>query len=77
MFYHDHAAYISEHLTRREFILAAREEDDTIQFEVVMLSVCRPRLLFRGETLRRIEDNGRYYVERLAEHCRLLPQDSD
>jgi hypothetical protein len=67
VFYHDHAESISDHLTTREFILAVQEDGDMLRFEVVMLGVCQPRRLFRGETLRRIEDNGRYYVQRLYE----------
>lgn len=73
LFYHDSPDYISDHLTQREFVFAAQDVDEGIRFEVVMLCVCKPRWAFRGETMRRIENNGRYYVERLHENLDATP----
>ena len=67
LFYYDRPDYISEHFRALEIIFAVRDEGDTARFEVWMVSEYAPRRTFRGETMKRTEEQGRYYVERLFE----------
>lgn len=67
VFYHDKPYYISDYLKSREIVFAGRDAGDLLVFEVRMQCECGPALLFRGETMRRIEENGRYFVRRLYE----------
>jgi len=65
VFFYDHPNYISEHLSARHFSFAAYDRGDRLQFEGIMVCVCTPRALFKGETLRRIATSGRYFVDRI------------
>ncbi|MDD5557930.1 MAG: hypothetical protein PHN82_11900 [bacterium] len=67
VFFHDRPLHISDHLLSREILFAVRDAGDRLDFEARMIAVCAPRLLFRGETMRRVEENGRYFVRRLRE----------
>jgi hypothetical protein len=67
VFYHDRPSYISDHLKTRDFFFAVRDAGDRLVFEVRMWCECAPALFFRGETMRRVEENGRYFVRRLHE----------
>ncbi len=67
VFYHDTPEFISRHLKKREYFFAGHDAGDKMHLEVRMVCVCSPRLLFRDEAMRRIEENGRYFVQRLYE----------
>ncbi len=67
LFYYDRPDYISKHFRALEYVFAVRDEGDTARFEVWMACECTPRRMFRGETMNRTEQQGRYYVERLFE----------
>lgn len=67
VFYHDRPSYISDHLKSRDFFFAGRDAGDRLVFEVRMRCECAPALFFKGETMRRVEENGRYFVTRLHE----------
>jgi hypothetical protein len=65
IFYHDQPEYISDHLDQREFVFAARDEGDSIRFDVKAVCVCSNRRLFRDEAMRRVVADSRYLVEQL------------
>ena len=67
VFYHDKPYYISDHLKQREFLFAAYDSGDYIHFEVVMLSECIERSMFKKESLRRVRTSSEYFVERMYE----------
>jgi hypothetical protein len=67
LFYVDDPSFISDHVTNREFVLMMHDAGERICFECFMVCVCRDRWLFRGETMRRIGNQGRNFVERIAE----------
>jgi hypothetical protein len=77
VFYHDHPSYISDHLKTRDFFFAGRDAGDRLVFEVRMRCECAPALFFRGETIRRVEENGRYFVRRLHEDLNEPPTRED
>lgn len=76
-FYHDHPSYISDYLTSRDFFFAGRDAGDRLVFEVRMLCECAPAHFFKGETMRRIAENGRYFVRRLHEDLKDPPTAGD
>jgi len=67
VYYHDKPYYISDHLKQREFLFAAYDNGDYINFEVIMLSECKPRSFMKKETMRRIRESSQYFVERMYE----------
>lgn len=77
IFYHDHPSYISDHLKARDFFFAGRDAGDRLVFEVRMRVECVPAFFFRGETMRRVEENGRYFVQRLHEDLSEPPTAED
>lgn len=66
-FYHDAALSITEHLLTRDYVVAVRSVDDRLLFEVQVVCVCAPRMLFRGEAMRRVQSDGEYFIRRTAE----------
>ena len=77
VFYHDNPSYISDYLKTRDFFFAGRDAGDRLVFEVRMWCECAPALFFRGETMRRVEENGRYFVRRLHEDLDEPPTQGD
>lgn len=74
VFYHDSPLHISDHLESRDFFLAAHDAGDRFNYEVRMVCVCKDIMsLFRGESMRRVEDNGKYFVKRLYEELGAPP----
>lgn len=65
VFYHDEPSYISDFLTTRDFLFAARDAGDEMHFEVIMACICSPRRTFRNETMKRVKESGKYFVDRL------------
>lgn len=65
LFYYDRPDYISEHFKALEYVFAVRDEGETARFEIWMACECTSRRTFRGETMKRTEEQGRYYVKRL------------
>ncbi|MDD5085794.1 MAG: hypothetical protein PHE61_07110 [Candidatus Omnitrophica bacterium] len=64
-FFNDRPEYISDYLDERDFFFAAHDAGDRIEYEAIMVCVCKPRGWFKDETLNRIKETGRYFVERL------------
>ncbi|MEW6359976.1 MAG: hypothetical protein AB1696_26800 [Planctomycetota bacterium] len=67
VFYHDKPDYISANLTAREYLFAAHDAGDRIQFEARLLCQCAPRRTFQGEAMRRVEADSMYFVRRIYE----------
>lgn len=76
-FYHDSPAYISDYLESRDFLLAAHNAGDRINYEAVMACVCAPRGIFRDEAMGRVEESGRYFVDRLYECLKGAPSEKE
>ena len=77
VFYHDRPSYISDYLKSRDFFFTGRDAGDRLVFDVRMLCECAPTYFFRGETMRRIRENGRYFVQRLHEDLNEPPAAKD
>jgi hypothetical protein len=69
VFYHDNPKSISEHLLRRDYVFMAHDAGDRLLFEIHAVCVCKPRRLFRGEALRRVQSDGEYLIRKM--HARL------
>ena len=67
VFYHDEPYYISDYLKQREFLFAAYDSGDYIHFETVMLSECKPKSFLKKETLKRIRNSSKYFIQRMYE----------
>jgi len=65
VFYHDKPEHISRHLKVREFIFAAHDTGDVINFEANLFCVCAPSKLLRGEKMKRVENDGKYFVQQM------------
>jgi len=65
VFYFDQPEYISDYLKSREFLFAGYDGGDVMHFEIRMFCICSPRNFFRGEAMKRVKENGQYFVERL------------
>lgn len=73
VFYHDRSSRISAHLKERDFLYAGRDAGDRLVFEARMQCECAPAIFFKGETMRRVEANGCYFVKRLHEDLGKTP----
>jgi hypothetical protein len=69
VFYHDNPKSISEHLEKRDYIFMAHDAGDRLLFEIHAVCICKPRAMFRGEALRRVQADAEYLVKEM--HTRL------
>ncbi|MEW6359282.1 MAG: hypothetical protein AB1696_23305 [Planctomycetota bacterium] len=65
VFFHDTPHQITANLKSRDYFVAFHLGEKNLEFEGRMYCVCTPRLLFRGEHMRRVELSGRYFINRL------------
>lgn len=63
-FFQDRPEYISDYIEERDFFFAAYDAGSEMKYEAIMVCVCKPSW-FKEETLNRIRDAGKYFVERL------------
>jgi hypothetical protein len=73
VFYHDKPSYISDHLENREVICTGWDSGSQIHFEVVIICVNKPRLLFRDEAMRRVRNDSKYFIDTMYEHLNKPP----
>jgi hypothetical protein len=78
VFYYDKPDLISKHLKNREYVFGARDAGEHIHFDVKMVCVCGPQsAILRGEAMKRVEDAGRYLVEKMYEDLDNAPTEKE
>lgn len=65
VFYYDKPGHISEHLQTREYVFAAHNKGNRVQFELLSYCVCTPRLLLKDAAMGRVADYSCYLVKQM------------
>ena len=74
LFYQDDPSYIGDHLAARLLFFAVRADGPILRFELRTVAVCADRMFFRGEALRRVTADCRYFVEQLYARLSRVPR---
>ena len=77
VFYHDSPDYISAYLRQRHYFLAGCDAGDCLRFDARIVCVCTPAWLLKNETLRRVENSCRYFIQRIYEALKDPPTEQE